>query len=404
MNRGDNTVADIILEIHHINVGTGDASVIVIRDTVKMHDKLTKNGIAIPAHKYEILKLTREKNISLNGTAVSTILIDAGNDAGKAKKIKTYLTDIGVNEINCILTSHYHQDHLGGYPYLLKQVKKSAGAKAYDRSTGTPKGSSNFTKYRNAIAGYTLVEVPGKSGTHITETIDLGIGNKGQQIKLICIATDTLVLDGTKTNGAKNQNDYGMAWLLQYGQFLYLTSGDLGGFDSGNYVDMETPIIKKLGLGHVCACKINHHGSRESSNPYYMSLMKPKVAIISVGDKKYGNDYHPHPEVIEDLEAPKWDVSTWLNNAAGTNMFDNSLYNYYVTGLRKNLGNPRDEIGKSGKGKIGGDIVIIVDDTSIDISSKYAVYCNGEKPGADVVKNNPDMRKGEKGLYYYDCH
>jgi hypothetical protein len=397
-------VADIILEIHHINVGTGDASIIVVRDTAKMKDRLIANGKVVPANNYAMLKLAREVPVDLSNTVITSILIDSGNDSGKAAKIKAYLTGMGINELNYVLTSHFHQDHLGGYPCILKLVNKAVDAKAYDRSDGAPRGSSNFTNYRTAIAGYTLVKVPAVVGTPITTSIDLGTGNRGQQITLRCVATDAGVSDGTQVSGATNQNDFGMAWVLKYGQFVYLTGGDLGGFSSGNYVDMETPMIEKAGYGHVCACKINHHGSRESSNPYYLSKMTPKAAIISVGDKKYGSDYHPHPEVIDDLDAAQWDISSWLNHPAGTNIQPNSLNNYYATSLRKNLGDPRDKIGVVGKGKIGGDIVVIVDDTNIDTRSKYAVYCNGEKPGAGVVKNNSDLRDAASCLDYFDCH
>jgi beta-lactamase superfamily II metal-dependent hydrolase len=358
-----------------------------------------------------MLKLAREKNVVLNGTVIQSILIDAGNDSGKAKKIQTYLTDVGIDKINYILTSHYHRDHLGGYPYLLGRVNSAPNAKAYDRGDGKPKGKSDFDDYRGALLGYTLIKIPAPvPPAHIATSIDLGTGNNGQQIKLTCIATDTSVLDGTEVNCASNQNDFDVAWLLQYGQFSYLTSGDLGGFDKGGYVDVETSMIgqvnSQLGLKHICACKLNHHGSEHSSNPYYLSLMKPKTAVISVGDRKYGNDYHPHSEVIEDLEAAQWDISSWLGNAAGTNMAVNPIEKYYVTSLRKYLGDPRDQIGKAGKkGMIGGDIVIIVDDTNIDTKSKYAVYYNGEKPGVGVVKDNDDMRKcNPASLDHYDCH
>lgn len=402
-------MADIVLEIHHINVGTGDSTLIVVRNTVLMRNCLTAKGIA-PANKYEMLKLARENNIVLNGTVIQSVLIDAGNDSGKAKKIETYLTDVGIDKINYILTSHYHRDHLGGYPYLLGKVSSAPNARAYDRGDGKPGGKSDFKNYRDSLSGYTLVKISvSVPPAPITTSIDLGTGNNGQSIKLTCIAVDTAALDGTAVNGASNQNDFGIAWLLRYGRFSYLTSGDLGGFDNGGYVDMETPMIQQvnsqLGLNHICAFKLNHHGSEHSSNPYYLSLMKPKTAIISSGDRKYGNDYHPHPEVIEDLEAAQWDISSWIGSAAGTDMATNPLEKYYVTSLRKHLGDPRDQIGKAGKGKIGGDIVITVDDTSIDTKSKYAIYCNGEKPGAGVVKNNDDMRKGSPAcLDYYDCH
>ncbi len=414
---------DLTLEIHHVNVGTGDATVIVVRDYDEVATTLSKAGVAPLPVKHEMLQYAIENNHVLDDTIACAVLIDAGNDAKKAARIKAYLSTIGVTELNYVLTSHYHQDHLGGYPNLLKRVNSAAGSEAYDAGDHSPKPANIFPRYRAILASknYSLNKVPA-TGNDIDTQFDL-VPGMVPAMTLTCIATDTAVLDGTNHARARNNNDFGMAWLLQYGAFRYLTGGDLGGFDAGGYIDMETPMIEAvvqedaadfetmtappmpLEKGHVCACKLNHHGSEHSSNGYYLSIMKPKSAVISAGDKKYGNDHHPHEEVIEELEAATWDVSSWKNQPPNTSIVPNSLQHYYLTGILGNLGVHRDNIGMPGsRGSIGGDVVIIVDNTNIASESSYAVYWNGEKPG-DVVSHNADMKDTRPaGVEVYHCH
>ena len=49
--------------------------------------------------------------------------------------------------------------------------------------------------------------------------------------------------------------------------------------------------------------KIGHHGSKTSSSQALLELTNPRISIISAG---YNNRYgHPHPEVVERLQALK---------------------------------------------------------------------------------------------------
>lgn len=406
-----------MLEIHHINVGTGDSTLIAVRDVTKTRTAITPYKNVSAEKDYNLLKIARDNNVVLSGTIDKAVLIDSGNGSTQGDIINKYLNDIGVTKLDYVLTSHFHQDHFGGYPVVLKKYKGTYVP--YDRSNIAPKAGTTFTKYRDNLTENTTQAIkeiaqPGAVSVSGTNSLELAIGNKGQKIVLRIIESNSTDLNGASVAAATSQNDAGFGWLLQYGAFRYFSGGDLGGFDQSNYICVETPMIDELvkkdtsvfttningpmDKGHICSFKLNHHGSRYSTNAWFISTMRPTSAIISCGDR-HG---HPHKEAIEDLDAVQWDISDWKGV---TTKINNTLQNYYVTGLLNNFGDLRDNIDTLGnKGVIGGDIVIIVDDSDIDTASKYNIYWNGRKPG-NAVKDNNDMRDpagaGEK---YIECH
>ncbi len=67
--------------------------------------------------------------------------------------------------------------------------------------------------------------------------------------------------------------------------------------------EIENSIMNKYNYIKCDYLKVGHHGANTSSSFSFLSWIKPKVAIISCGEKnKYG---HPHQEVLNNLEALK---------------------------------------------------------------------------------------------------
>ena len=79
-------------------------------------------------------------------------------------------------------------------------------------------------------------------------------------------------------------------------QFRYFTGGDCGGI-SDKYADLQTPLASII--DDVDVMKINHHGSRYSTNSVFLDSLRPEAVIISVGNN---NRYsHPAVETIDRL-------------------------------------------------------------------------------------------------------
>lgn len=192
------------------------------------------------------------------------ILIDAGNRAD-GRLVVDYLKYHGVDDIELLIATHPHEDHIGGLPdvynaFIVEQTIDSG----YLTDTQT---SSKFQAAATAEGNY--------------------IADNYQYFTYGTVALD--ILTGNQTWGS-NANDYSVVCRLDCGDIEFLFTGDA-----------ETPVEDIL-TGDLSAeiLKVGHHGSTSSSSQSFLDKVDPEVAIISVGE---GNTYgHPHQETLDKLE------------------------------------------------------------------------------------------------------
>jgi beta-lactamase superfamily II metal-dependent hydrolase len=249
-----------ILTIHHIDVGQGDAT--LIRHA---------NG--------------------------KTVLIDAGN-TGKGKNVVLpYLQSLGVTSLDYLIASHYHADHIGGLDEVIEGLSPDSIRAVFDRGNNPPLPTTKaFSDYWSAAES---------TNRHYQIALGQTIG-LSDSVTLRCLAVDGVVLNfGEVQNSRKDENNLSLAWLLSLNStigdrtyaFKYFTGGDCGGV-TGTYADLETPLSAVA--GDVNALKINHHGSRYSTNQTFLDSLRPEAAVISVGDRNtYG---HPTQETLDRLQ------------------------------------------------------------------------------------------------------
>jgi beta-lactamase superfamily II metal-dependent hydrolase len=53
---------------------------------------------------------------------------------------------------------------------------------------------------------------------------------------------------------------------------------------------------------HADILQVGHHGSMTSSRHSFLAAVKPHLALVSSGPKRYGRVTLPDPEVIEELQ------------------------------------------------------------------------------------------------------
>ena len=63
--------------------------------------------------------------------------------------------------------------------------------------------------------------------------------------------------------------------------------------------NLEKRLVSEGKIGDMDVLKTGHHGSKTSSNDFFLNAAKPEYAIISLGARnRYG---HPHPNVLSNL-------------------------------------------------------------------------------------------------------
>ena len=98
-------------------------------------------------------------------------------------------------------------------------------------------------------------------------------------------------LDFLNTKDYDNENSS-----VIYLNYKFLFMGDAG-------EKRENDILEKYDLKNIDFLKIGHHGSNTSSSKEFISKVKPKYSLISVGkNNRYG---YPKEEVLNTLKSSK---------------------------------------------------------------------------------------------------
>lgn len=216
----------------------------------------------------------------------TTVLIDAGDPTTGYDEVYEFIDSLGITSLDYIIATHYHADHIGGIDEVINSIGlDSIKECVYDRGWGYH--GTQYNQYETAV------------GVKRTEIEDGTVIALGGGITLTCVAVNgNDTLSGPFSDGEYNENDLCVAVKLSSGLFDFFVAGDLSGKKTSEYNDIETSVAPEV--GEVEVYQVNHHGSKFSSNEYFVNTLHPRVSILSVGDNNYG---HPDSGVIARLES-----------------------------------------------------------------------------------------------------
>lgn len=196
------------------------------------------------------------------------LLIDAGNKSD-GSSIVSYLKDHKVKNLDYIVATHPHEDHIGGMSTVLKSFTIG--------DFYAPKKSSDTNTFENMITA-----LNGKKIYAVKGGVKLDLG-------------ENTVFEFLAPNGSnyKEINDYSAVVKLTYGNNKFLFMGDAEKLS-------EEEILKANYDVKSDVLKVGHHGSSTSSSKAFLDKVKPSIAVISVGkDNDYG---HPNKETLSEFK------------------------------------------------------------------------------------------------------
>ena len=233
-----------------------------------------------------------------------SILIDTGFpgfNGRDAYRIAAAARDAGVKQIDYLIITHYHADHVGGAPAIAARLPIRNFVDHGDTVEHTPAGQKLYDDYLKEVAkGNHIVVKPGDKlpiqGLEWTivsaagKALDQPLPGPGQ--------ANQFCADFKPKEPDPTENAQSTGSRIIYGRFRAV---DLGDLTWNKEKDLMCPINK---IGQVDVYIVSHHGLNISGSPALVKALRPKVAIMNNGEKKGGtveawDTIHTSPGLID---------------------------------------------------------------------------------------------------------
>ena len=217
-------------------------------------------------------------------SAQNAVLIDGG-DAKAQRTLLDYLRSAGIKDLDYVIATHPHADHISGLPKVIKQF----GVKAVVMPDAAH-SSGTFEKLLVAIE---------KKGLKITVP-KVGDSFAAGIIKF------TVLAPGKKF---KDLNNMSIVVRMVYGETSFLFTGDAEDKSENQMLKTGLPLRSDV-------LKVGHHGSRTSTTDDFLDAVAPSVAVVSCGKDNTYN--HPNKETLAKLAKPERKITLFRTDRDGT--------------------------------------------------------------------------------------
>jgi beta-lactamase superfamily II metal-dependent hydrolase len=223
-----------------------------------------------------------------------SLLIDtgwAGNEGRDADRIVAAAKLAGIDKIDYVLITHFHNDHVGGVPQLVARIPVG---------TFIDHGENRETTNGPTVQGWQAYQQVLGTGKFKRITAKPGDVLPIQGMRVSVVSSDGALIDkplpgaGAENSACRNseqrpadqtENLRSLGVLISFGKLKLL---DLGDLTWDKEMELMCPNNK---LGKIDIYIVSHHGWFQSSSPALVYGIDPHVAIMDNGAKKGGTPY-----------------------------------------------------------------------------------------------------------------
>jgi competence protein ComEC len=218
-----------------------------------------------------------------------SMLVDAGwpgNNYRDADRIIAACKKAKVKQIDYLLVTHYHRDHVGGVAQLASRFPVKSYI-THGPNNETDKGGRDMTEsFEEAAKGTPQIAVKPGDKLPLKGVDATVVAADGNQIAAALDgagAANPLCAAEQRKDADPTENGRSIGFVLKFGDFRFI---DLGDLTWNKELDLVCPNNK---LGTVDLYLTTHHGVDLSNAKAIVHALHPRVAIMNNGAKKGGS-------------------------------------------------------------------------------------------------------------------
>ncbi len=287
----------LIADIDKDGIVTSSDARIILRTSVGLEKKIIEDETAYEID-YEVHFIdVGQADCSLIISGEDSMLIDGGNTSD-SELIIEYLIFEGIEELDYIICSHAHEDHVGGLGDIIDTFTVTKAVFAPQTGSST----KCYGRFIEAVENQSLTITTPEVGY----CFEFGDG--------------AVLFAGPVTEDYSDLNNTSLVTKITFGETSFLFTGDAER-------ESEADIINSGISLDATVLKVGHHGSENSTTYPFLREIMPEVAVISVGED---NDYgHPTDAALSRLRDAG--VKVYRTDIQGHVIISGDGKNYTVT-------------------------------------------------------------------------
>ncbi|MEQ8237378.1 MAG: ComEC/Rec2 family competence protein [Syntrophomonadaceae bacterium] len=237
-------------------------------DTSSVQPAEPTSPAAAPELKVHFIDVGQGDAILVETPAGQRMLVDAGENV-YGDLVVSYLLAQGVKELDVVVGTHTHSDHIGGLDTVMARFPV--------KTIYMPRVTQNTKSFEDVLKA-----VKRQGLTVVTARAGVVIPLQGLDCRILSPRADRY----------DELNDYSAVIRLQYGSQSFLLTGDARSIPENQMLDAGENL-------QATVLKVAHHGSYSSSSARFLQAVQPAYGIISLGkDNDYG---YPHDSTMARL-------------------------------------------------------------------------------------------------------